>query len=197
MHPSLQHDRFLIRRKILTFIGRKMHTYDEMMNLLLFTHMKGFKLKEDITVYADIERQEPLLRIRARRIIDIAATYDIHDVSGGGEVHIGALKRKGLKSFVRDEWLIFDTQDREIGLIQEDSSDLALVRRFISAAALVLPQSYNFTLHGRPVGFMKQNFNPFVMKLTADFTEDIEQKFDRRLAAAAATLLCCIEGKQR
>ena len=197
LHPSFHHNRFLIRRKILTLVGAKMHTYDDAGNLLLFTQMKAFKLKEDITIYADEAKSQPLLRIRARQIIDFGATYDIHDVTGGAEVHLGSLRRKGLKSLLRDEWLILDQYDQEAGLIQEDSTALALVRRFVDITRLFLPQQYNFAIQGQPVGFMKQNFNPFVMKLTADFSQDVHGQFDRRLAAAAATLLCVIEGKQK
>jgi hypothetical protein len=42
----------------------------------------------------------------------------------------------------------------------------------------------------------KQNFNPFVTKIIADFSEDPRGMLDRRLGLAAGILLCAIEGKQ-
>ncbi|MBI5154522.1 hypothetical protein HZA57_04720 [Candidatus Poribacteria bacterium] len=197
MHPAFQHHRYLIRRKFLTLAGAKLHVFDDNQRLLLYCQMKAFKLKEDITIFGDEAMTQPLLRIKARRIIDFAATYDVFDITTGTEYHIGALRRKGMKSIIRDEWLILNTTDGEIGLIQEDSGALAIVRRFIDLAAMFLPQSYNFSISGRPMGTMKQTFNPFIMKMTADFTQDPQGYLDRRLAAAAATLLCVIEGKQR
>lgn len=194
--PQFQRNRYLIRRKVMVLAGAKMHIYDDAMNLLMYSQMKAFKLKEDIRIFADEGMTRPLLQIRARQIIDIGATYDVYDITTGQEYKVGALRRKGMKSILRDEWLILGQNDQEIGLIQEDSAALALIRRFIDLARLFLPQQYNFTINGNPVGFMKQNFNPFVMKLTADFSQDTQGWFDRRMAAAAATLLCVIEGKQ-
>ena len=49
---------------------------------------------------------------------------------------------------------------------------------------------------GTSVAEFKQNFNPFVTKLTLDFSPDRHQKLDRRLGIAAGVLLCAIEGKQ-
>lgn len=43
----------------------------------------------------------------------------------------------------------------------------------------------------------KQNFNPFVTKLSLDFSTDTERRLDRRLGLAAAVLLCAIEGKEK
>ena len=196
LHSSFQQQRFLIRRKFLTVVGAKLHVFKEAGAIILYSKMKAFKLKEDITIFTDVSMREPLVRIRARRILDFAATYDVFDVSTGQECHIGALRRKGVKSLLQDEWLIYDTQDQQIGLIKEESTALALLRRFIAFTAFFLPQQYDFTIGNYPVGFMKQTFNPFIMKMTADFSQDTQGYLDRRLAASAAVLLCIIEGKQ-
>jgi len=196
LHPSFQQQRFLIRRKFLTLAGAKFHVFNEAGAIILYSRMKAFKLKEDITIFTDESMREPLVRIRARRIIDFAATYDVFDVSTGQEYQIGALRRKGVKSLIQDEWLIYNTRDQQIGLIKEESTALALLRRLIAFTALFLPQQYDFTIGNHSVGFMKQTFNPFIMKMTADFSQDTQGYLDRRLAASAAVLLCVIEGKQ-
>jgi hypothetical protein len=49
---------------------------------------------------------------------------------------------------------------------------------------------------GATVATYQQNFNPFVKKLTIDFTMDPQGRLDRRLGLAAAALLSAIEGRQ-
>jgi hypothetical protein len=78
-------------------------------------------------------------------------------------------------------------------LIQEDSMMLALVRRFLTN---LVPQSFEGSINGQQVCQFKQNFNPFVSKITLDFSMDKQGLLDRRLGIAAAVLLCAIEGKQ-
>jgi hypothetical protein len=106
---------------------------------------------------------------------------------------VGALKRKGLKSILKDEWIVMDAEDREIGYIKEDNAFLALIRRFMTN---LIPQNYYGELNGQQVCLFKQNFNPFVMKINLDFSMDKAGLLDRRLGIAAAVLLCGIEGKQ-
>jgi hypothetical protein len=154
--------------------------------------MKAFKLKEDIRLYTGEDMQTEALVIKARQVLDISATYDVVDPSTNQKV--GALRRKGLKSILKDEWLFMDANDREIGFVKEDSMALALVRRFLIN---LIPQKYHGDIGGMPVCAIKQNFNPFVMKITVDFSSDINRLLDRRLGIAVAVLLCAIEGRQQ
>lgn len=171
-------------------MGAKLHIYDNAEQLVLYSQMKAFKLKEDIALYTDESMQKELLRIKARNAIDFSAVYDVHD-SETGE-HVGALRRKGLKSILKDEWMILDRHDQEIGKIKEDSTAMAILRRFIS----IIPQKYNIEMNDTTIPTFKQNFNPFVTKIIADFSEDPKGMLDRRLGLAAGILLCAIEGKQ-
>jgi len=188
---QLEHSQYTIRRKVLQLVGASFHVYDPNGQVVMFSKLKAFKLKEDIRVYESEAMQTELLSIQARQILDVAATYDVTDAQSGQKV--GALKRQGLKSILRDEWLILDVNDQEIGKIQEESAALALVRRFL---VNLIPQTYNMTIRGTPVGTMKQNFNPFVNKITIDFGPDTQGLLDKRLGIAAAILMCAIEGKQ-
>jgi hypothetical protein len=153
--------------------------------------MKAFKLKEDIRLYKDESMSQEILNIKARNAIDFAAAYDISDSSTNE--HVGVLKRKGIKSILKDEWKIMDTSDQEIGLIKEDSLLLAMIRRFLSN---LVPQTYCCTIGGETVCIFKQHFNPFVLKLDIDFSPDTKRLLDLRLGIAAAVLLCAIEGRQ-
>jgi uncharacterized protein YxjI len=185
------HNQYLVRRKILTIVGAKFHIFDSAGNLVFFSKMKAFKLREDIRLYRDENMSEELLLIKARQIIDFSAAYDVLDPRTMEK--IGVFKRKGLKSILRDEWLIMDAGDREIGTIREDSLLKALLRRFLTN---LIPQTYHVEIQGMTVCVYKQNFNPFVLKLNVDFAGDTRSLFDHRLGIAGAILLGAIEGRQ-
>jgi len=189
-----QHQQYMVRRKVIKLLGGAFHVYDlQQQQVYAYSKMKAFKLKEDIRLYTGEDMTTELLTIKARQIIDLGATYDVHDPRQG---KVGALRRKALKSLLRDEWTILDPQDREIGMIQEDSTGLAIIRRLVDFASIFLPQKYQVTMQGVPVGTYQQNVNPFVYKLVVDLTADQRGLFDRRLALASSILLAAIEGKQ-
>lgn len=193
MAARFNHDTFVVRRKVLTFFGKAAHAYAGDGSLLLYTKLKAFKLKEDIRIYADETMQQEVLSIKARNIIDFGASYDVFE----GAERVGMLRRKGWKSsFVRDEWVLFDADEKEIGFIREDSAILGLLRRYIELVSFLVPQAYHVEVGGRQIAHFKQNFNPFVFKLGVDFTADQTRTLDRRLGVAAAMLLVLIEGKQ-
>ena len=184
--------RYLIRRKFFKLFGGAFHIYDEAGQVAFYSKMKAFKLKEDLRVYTGEDMTREVLSIKARNILDISATYDVTDPTTGEKV--GALRRKGLKSLLRDEWLILDVGDREIGTIQEDSLLLGLVRRFLTN---LVPQTFKGQMGAEPVFTFRQHFNPFIQKIALDYSEDRAGRLDRRLGIAAAILLCAIEGRQQ
>ena len=184
--------RYLIRRKFFKIFGGAFHIYDEAGNVAFYSKMKAFKLKEDLRLFTSEDMQEEVLTIKARSIIDFGATYDVTDSASGAK--LGALRRKGLKSLLRDEWLILDAHDQEVGRIEEDSMALALVRRLLTN---LVPQTFTGAVGGTPVLSFRQHFNPFIQKISLDFSMDTGGKLDRRLGIAAAVLLCAIEGQQQ
>ena len=186
------HPRYLVRRKVLKLFGGAFHVYDAQERLVFYSQMKAFKLKEDIRLFTGEDMRTEVLRIQARQVLDISATYDVYDSPSGQKV--GALRRKGLKSILKDEWVILDVQDREVGFIREDGLALALIRRFLTN---LIPQKYYGEVKGREVCTFKQRFNPFVMKVELDFSRDPKGILDRRLGIAASLLLCAIEGRQQ
>jgi hypothetical protein len=188
-------DKYLIRRQIFKLLGAAFNIYDSFGNLAFYAKMKAFKLKEDIRLYTDEKMETEALTIKCRQILDFSGIYDVIDAASGEKV--GALRRKGMKSIVRDEWIILDAADNEIGLIQEDSALMAALRRISSMVfANLIPQSFHCQVNGNTVCSFKQHFNPFVFKMDVDFSSDLNRTFDRRLGLAAAVLLCAIEGRQ-
>jgi uncharacterized protein YxjI len=191
---AFDRDTYFAKMKFFKLFGNTIRIFDESKeNLLLYVKQKAFKLKEDITIFADEAQTRPVLKVNARSILDFSAAYDVTDAATGAK--IGALRRKGMmSSFVMDAWEILDTQDQVVGKIQEDSWILALVRRYL---ANIIPQKFNFTLGDTAVGEVKQTWNPFVPQMRVDFSADSAKKLDRRLGLAAVVLLQVIEGRQQ
>ncbi len=113
MPTLLDQTSFTVRRKVLKLFGGAFHIYDSAGNVIGYSKMKAFKLKEDIRLYTGEDMSQELLTIKARQMIDFAASYDVYDPQQ--QVKVGALRRRGLKSLIRDEWLILDPYDREMG----------------------------------------------------------------------------------
>lgn len=191
MNNKFTNTNYLVRKQILSLIGAKFQIFDENEQVVMFSQMKAFKLKEDIRLYSDESMKEELITIQARSVIDFSATYDVVDTASGD--NLGSLRRKGMKSILKDEWVILNPSGEEVGLIQEDSVLMALLRRFLTN---LIPQKFSVSLRGKKVTEFKQNFNPFVSKLNVDFSLDTNNELDRRLGLAAAILMVAIEGKQ-
>jgi uncharacterized protein YxjI len=190
MTLDLNQDTYVVRRKFLRIVGNEFRVFDPAGNQVLFSKQKAFKLREDIRVWSGDDMQTELLWIQGRQIVDFSAAYDVIDSTNGQKV--GAFKRKGLKSVVRDEWILMDANDREIGLFQEDSVGMAILRRFIN----IIPQKFHMQVGNAHVANLRQNWNPFVVKVTVDFSPDTQRLLDKRLGIAVAILHSAIEGRQ-
>ena len=186
---------YTVHKKFFKLFGGAFTIFDPDGQVAFYSKQKAFKLKEDIRLYTDESMQTEVMSIQAREILDFSAAYNVVDTLAGEMV--GGLRRKGFKSIFKDEWVIMDVHDNEIGLIKEDSALLATLRRFVDFAALLLPQKYHGEVNGQTVCKFSQNFNPFLTRITLDFSLDPNRQLDRRLGIAAAVLLCAIEGKQK
>ena len=190
MDSRFSNNNFLFRRKIFSLFGSKFYVLGPDGTTVMFFKKKKFRLKEDIRLFTGEDMREELLMIRARSIIDFGATFDVVDTSTGERV--GALRRKGFKSMLKDEWIVLDSHDREIGVIKEDSQLMALLRRFLVS---LIPQKFEMRVGSGRVALYRQFFNPFIqkMQLTCEAADNV---VDRRLVVAAGMLLVLIEGRQ-
>jgi len=191
LHSAFQHNYYLFRRKVFKLFGGAFHIYDENRNLLLYSKQKAFKLREDFRVYSDKRQMEELLTIKTPQILDISATYNVQDAATG-EV-IGAIRRKGRKSIVKDEWIFLSSEGREIGRLTETSLARALLSRFIK----LVPQRYIIvSADGRKIVEIRRHFNPFVLKYSMTIVE-AEPSIDRRLLISSGIMLAGIEQRQQ
>lgn len=188
---NIEDNRYTIRRKVLTILGQKFHVYDGHGELIGFSKQKAFKLKEDIRFYADESMTEEKLLIQARQVIDFAASYDVVDSKTGEK--IGACRRKGWTSMLRDSWEILDLNDHVIAKVKEDSALMATLRRFLSN---LIPQHYHVTdNNGVLQADLRVRFNPFIYKMEVEVTP--EATVPRGMILATGILLAAIEGRQK
>lgn len=180
-------DEFVAEGKLFSFFGDKFEIRDPEGNLRFFVNQKAFKLKEAIEVYADDNMAETLLKIKARHISSADAIFDVKTPDGRP---IGAFERQGLKSLVRDEWRMLDTDGNQIGVIEEDSLVASLARQFLGG---LLPQTYHVRAYGQPAAVFDQQFHPLVARYEVDFSLDTDGRLDPRMGIAAVVLILAIE----
>jgi hypothetical protein len=191
MNPIFQFPTYLLRRQAIALTG-KFRFYDPAGRMVMFSEQKMFRLREDIRVYSDESKTREVLSIKARQIMDFSAAYDVIDTELNQKA--GALRRKGLRSLLRDEWEVLDANDRVVGQLFEDSIGMALLRRLLLGTWL--PQNYDMMVGQTRVADLRQNFNLFRYELNLDFSMDINHLIDRRVGIAAGILLAAVEGKQ-
>ena len=98
--------------------------------------------------------------------MDIGATYHVKDARTNQA--IGSIRRKALKSIIKDEWVFNAADGRELGKLTEKSTGMALLSRIIN----IIPQSYIIvSSDGKTDAFLDQHFNLFVLKYTLSFNE--------------------------
>jgi uncharacterized protein YxjI len=190
LNPAFQHNYYLFRRKVFKIFGGAFHIYDEQGILQFYSKQKAFRIREDFRVFSNESQNQELLSITTPEIFDFWATYNVLDSTTGSPV--GAIRRKAIKSIIKDEWTFLSNDGREIGKLTEKSIARALLSRFIK----LIPQAYIiYSYDGRVVCEINRHFNPFVLKYSMRILTH-EPLIDRRLMIAAGILLAGIERRQ-
>lgn len=194
-----QYKQIEFRRKFWKFFGATIHMTDVGgAQELGVVQMKAFRLKNDITLFADSSEQRPLLRIKARQVVALNYVFDVFDGQTGQTLF--ALQRKGLRSaFVRDHWLLLDATGNQFGEIIETSGTLAIVRRWLSMlndiAGLIfafVPETYDIrmTVGGQSqiIGQVVHRKNPVIVKMGLDMSV-AQVPADPRVSIASCIML--------
>lgn len=190
--PVARH--FVAKKAFFSFLGASFRIFGTDGTLQYFIKQKAFKLKEELNVFADEGQTQKRLTIKARQVFDVSATYDVTDVVTGESV--GACRRQGLKSILRDSWEVVDGSGGLLGTCKEDSMFMALLRRFIFKQWL--PERYTVAdASGNTLGTIRQRFNPFILSYDVSFDGQNNAALDPRLGIALVVLLLAIEGRQQ
>ena len=129
--------------KVIAF-NPQVRVTDSSGNLVLYVKQKALALKEDVKIFSDDGQKNQLYQLKANKIIDFSAQYNITTPSGGA---LGSVKRQGMASLWKATYNIVDAAGAEAGLIHEENtwlkvldglvSDIPFVGMFINPAYLV------------------------------------------------------------
>jgi uncharacterized protein YxjI len=148
--PRWRLSQYVVKERNFSF-GRQYRILDTQDRLVAYCKQKVFKLREDIRFYADEEQTVELFRLATEKIIDFNASFAVVDSATGAR--LGHLRRKGWKSLLKDEWLVYSPQGHQVGNLHEDSTGKAVFRRVLlffgaigGLIAWVFPMGYKLLL---------------------------------------------------
>lgn len=154
-------------------------------DLYAFAQQKRMAFREEVTLYADDTKQEPVLGFKARQVVDLGATYDVVD---GGGTPIGSFRKDFKRSLVRSTWHV-DQPDLGTVTGTERSMAVAVLRRLVEVAWL--PYHFDFTIDGRPAFTVEKKWG-----LRDRYVVNIQDpRLDRRLVTAMAIGLDALQAR--
>jgi uncharacterized protein YxjI len=124
-------ERFTLRQKITMMVNRyelrPLADDGTEGPLLAMAQQKRMAFKEQVTFYTDEARTQPVFGFKARKRMDLAATYDVTDGEGNA---IGEFRKDFGKSLLRSTWHL-TTPDGLTAVGQERSQTVAIARRVV------------------------------------------------------------------
>jgi uncharacterized protein YxjI len=151
-----------------------------------FAQQKRLSFREQVTLYTDDSKSEPVLGFRARQVIDLGATYDVVDAQGAP---IGLFRKEFGASLLRSTWHL---EQPGYGVMtgQERNVTVAILRRFVDSLSW-LPYHFDFTVNGHPAFDVVKKWG-----LRDRYVVTIHQPgIDRRLVTAMAVALDALQGR--
>jgi hypothetical protein len=119
--------------KFLT-ISSYIRVVDATGQLVGYVKQRAFRLKEDVTIFADEAQAQPVYHIKADRMIDVGATYSISTADGRA---LGALRQCGMRTLWKATYDILDDAGSAVGLIREQDAWVKVVDGLIGAIPFV------------------------------------------------------------
>lgn len=184
----LTDNKYLLKVNLLSFINSVLKIYNEQGELVIYAIQKAFRLKTEIICYADKKKSKTLFYIKARKIIDVTAIYDVFE--SGTDNIIATLRSKGLVSMGTDEWEILDAQEKVVGVVKKDLREESLIRRLLPS---LFPQNYKVLIGEENVLDLNQDLSLLGYKLNIVFSKDTRGFPDKRIAFAVAIILALVK----
>lgn len=154
--------------------------------LLAFAQQKRMAFKEQVTLYSDDSRQQPLLGFKARSVMDLGATYDVTDAAG---TPIGLFRKDFKASLLRSTWHL---EQPGVGAAtgEERNPVVAILRRFSDSLSW-LPYHFDFTIDGQPAFSVDKQWG-----LVDRYVVEVPHpRLDRRLVIAMAVGLDALQAR--
>lgn len=113
--------------KFLT-ISSYIRVVDATGRLVSYVKQRAFRLKEDVTIFADESQTVALYHIKADRIIDIGATYRVTAADGRA---LGAVRQRGMRTLWNATYDILDDTGNALGLVHEQDAWVKVIDSLI------------------------------------------------------------------
>ncbi len=176
---------YVIRRKFWSVFERVFRVFTGDGQLIMYIQHPLLKLREEFVVYADEAKLRPLLAVKSRQVIAINFSYDVSDAQTG-EL-LGSVQKQGLRSLVRDTFVILDPSGARIGHAEEQGA--SVLRRLFP----LLPSQHAIFAGGHQVASIRQRFRLF----TKEFAVDTQpSSLDPRFVLAVALLALIAEARR-
>jgi hypothetical protein len=139
-------ERYTLRQKITLMVNRyEVRAVDAAGGegpVIAIAQQKRMAFKEQVTFYADEARTQPVFSFKARKRLDLGATYDVLDASGQS---IGWFRKDFGKSLLRSSWHL-GTSDGLEAFGTERNQNVAVFRRLWEVVPVVndLPSPFLF-----------------------------------------------------
>jgi uncharacterized protein YxjI len=177
--------RYRIKRRFWSVFERVFRVFTLDGQLIMLVKHPVFRLREEFMVFADEGATQPILRIKSRQMVAINFSYDVTDAATG-EL-LGTVQNRGLRSIVRDRFLILDAQGNEMGYMEEQGA--SILRRFLP----ILTSKHAIFMGGRQAAYIRQIFRFFTKEFEVELAADA---VDPRFVLACALLALIAEARR-
>ena len=115
-------------------LAPRIYVHDGAGNLVFYVKESLFKLKEEMSIFADAEQTTPLYKMKADRAISWSVRYNITKQDG---TELGSVARHGMRSLWRAQYDIFDQSGMLRMHIREVNPFIRLMDRLIAQVPFV------------------------------------------------------------
>lgn len=140
-------ERFTVRQKLTMMVNRyEIRGIDATGTegaIIAVAQQKRMAFKEEVTFYADEARTQPVFGFKARKRMDLAATYDVTDAQGSP---IGWFRKDFGKSLLRSTWHLGAADGLE-AIGTERNQTVAIARRVWDLVPIAGDVPAPFTFH--------------------------------------------------
>jgi uncharacterized protein YxjI len=190
-------ERFAVTQKITMMVNRyEIHAVGgdgESSGLLAVAQQKRMAFKEQVTFFSDESRNTAVFSFKARKRMDLGATYDVLDAHGSP---IGSFRKSFGKSLLRSTWHLDAPGVQAVGT--ERSAGVALARRAWELLPVVDNLPSPFVFHFDFVDEGGQVVMSSVRRRSLRDRYDVTvpgARLDGRVAAAMAVALDALQSR--
>ncbi len=199
--------RLIIHQKITAFANKYL-AYDtlpsgETGQVVAFAQQKRFAFKEKVTIYNNEQKDAVAFTFRAEKVFDVHGRYLVEDTAGQ---LIGMFRKEFKKSLLVSSWIMMDPEGRDVLMVKESNTTLAVLRRFIGFVPflgdileiLIKFFKYHFMFvditSGQVVGEYRKT-TLFRDRYTISLTDDAWARLDKRVFVAMGVALDALQSR--